>query len=311
MKCWKVIWTVVLFLSIIGGCAKAQPLFHAVSLPGSSIGSVVPAIQRQEVFAPLRYRVIVIPGSGCGGLASVADRYFSGLLHAEVLVLHKPGTDIHSGLNPSSCSADFVKDDALSLWLEHARAALRFDALTRIEVEPVAHVLVGISEGVEILASLAEDIPNLAGVILISGSGLDPVVSGEMQAKRSGELAAWKSVEKAQLSNCPDDDQIQGRTLRYWRDMWRWRVEQPLINANWPLVQIWGDADASIPPDAFTLFSTHAANRKAQWCSVRIRDTDHGLQSPSKDGIQKSWGWLENWARQPGSKLCAHMPSSP
>ena len=304
----KVIAASLLFFCLTGGCARAQPFFHSVSLPGSWTGSVVPALQRQEVFAPLRYRVIVIPGSGCGGLAPIADRYFSGLLHADVLVLHKPGTDIHTGLTPSNCSADYVKSDALSIWLDHARAALRFDTVTRNRTKLVPHVLVGISEGAEIVAYLAEDVPNLVGVILISGSGLDPVVAGEMQAKRIGEIAAWKSIEDAQLSNRPDEDQIQGRTLRYWRDMWDWRVQQPLIDANWPLVQIWGDADTSVPPEAFILFSKNAQNRKAQWCSVQLNGADHGLQSQRKDGIQKSWDLLENWARQPSSHLCDFIP---
>ena len=36
----------------------------------------------------------------------------------------------------------------------------------------------------------------------------------------------------------------QGRSLRYWRDLWHWRLAEPLRNGPWPLLQVWGEADA-------------------------------------------------------------------
>lgn len=309
MTAAHVIRAAVLLFSLLGDCATAQSLFSLGALPGATTDSIVPTIQRPAVFSPLRYRVIVIPGSGCSGMAPVADRYFAGLLHAEVLVLHKPGTDVNAGLSPLTCSAEFERQDALSLWLEHARAALRADALARNRVGSLPQLLVGISEGAEIAALLADEVPNLAAVVLISSSGLDPVEAGALQAKRIGHLAEWKSVEEAQLSERPDDDRMQGRTLRYWRDLWWWRVEKTLIAAPWPLVQIWGEADALVPPEAYSQFAMRAENRKADWCAIRLKDADHGLQSAAENGVQKLWGWLENWARQLDSRVCGHMPN--
>ena len=92
-------------------------------LPGTQ-GARVPALQRAERTAPARYRVIVLPGSGCAGMAPVAARYFAGLLHAQVLVLHKPWVNPAARTLPGQCSAAFVQADALGAWRDQARAAL-------------------------------------------------------------------------------------------------------------------------------------------------------------------------------------------
>ena len=55
--------------------------FQVHTLPGDG-GVTLSALQRSERAAPLRYRVIVISGSGCAGMGAMADRYFAGLLHA-------------------------------------------------------------------------------------------------------------------------------------------------------------------------------------------------------------------------------------
>ena len=74
------------------------------AVPGAG-GAVLQTLQRAERTAPLRYRVIVIPGSGCAGMGPIAERYFAGLLHAQVLVLHKPGYGL-SHMTPARRPAD-------------------------------------------------------------------------------------------------------------------------------------------------------------------------------------------------------------
>jgi len=50
-------------------------------------------------------------------------------------------------------------------------------------------VLVGISEGAELLPALSPEVPRLAGLVLLSASGLDPHEAAALQAKRLGALA--------------------------------------------------------------------------------------------------------------------------
>jgi hypothetical protein len=276
-------------------------------LPGAVPGRFLALLQRSARAAPARYRVIVIPGSGCTGFAPFADRYFAGLLHAQVLVLHKPGVDLWAGPAPPDCPGDFVANDALSMWRDDASAALRSLAAgaerptgSPAEIQPLPALLVGISEGGELLPALAPEVPRLAGGVLLSSSGLDPREAGALQAARLGLEDAWFRVSDAMNSPLPDRWRIEGRTLRYWRDLMAWRVAQALLDAPWPLLQVWGEADALIPPVAYIRFAVRAQQeRSAPFCSWPLPDADHGLQqADGVDALQQVWARLETWSRQ-------------
>lgn len=291
--------------------APPAPPLHA--LPGgftehrwpAADGQTVQVLERAERAAPLRYRVIVIPGSGCAGMGAVAERYFAGLLHAQVLVLHKPGVAPWARTAPGDCAPDFVQADALSTWAAHARAALRADAARHPGGPQVPQWLVGISEGGELLPTLAPEVPRLAGLVLLASSGLDPLEAGTLQARRQGALAPWQAVGRAQASARADTAVVQGRSLRYWRDLWQWPLAAPLIAGPWPLLQVWGADDELVPAVAYERFAAQAASRSAPYCPRSLPGADHGLQRPGHDGVQQVWGWLEQWARRPQAGPCA------
>jgi hypothetical protein len=288
--------------TILQGCAQAQPFFVVDHLPGAQQGDApraeIPVLRRAPLAQPLRLRVVVIPGSGCAGMAPIADRYFAGLLHAEVLVLHKPGTDVNAWPAPADCGDAFIAQDRLSAWRDHARAALRA-ALERDPPGTVRYWLVGISEGAELIPALAQDIPNLAGAVMISSSGLDPVEAGALQAKRLGYTADWERIARATTSAQPDATRLQGRTLGYWRDLWHWPLAQPLMDGAWPLLQAWGYADALIPAEAYVQFAARFGSRPGGFCSLHIPGADHGLQRAGYDGVQQVWTWMEQRERGP------------
>lgn len=296
---------------LLAGCAQprgaAEPPgagFEVRELPGHG-ETRLQALVRGPRAAPLRYRVIVLPGSGCAGMAPFAERYFAGLLHARVWVLHKPGVRPGDRTPPGDCPAAFVQQDALSAWQAHARAAVR--ALAREEGATVPTVLVGISEGAELLPALAPEVPRLAGLVLLSSSGLDPREAGQMQARRLGVQPAWEALGRAQAGTAPDATVLQGRSLRYWRDLWHWPLAQPLIDGPWPLLQVWGEADALVPPEAYRRFGERAGARAAPFCARGLPGAGHGLQAGTDDGVQRLWAWLEQWARDPAQGLCAPL----
>lgn len=288
-------------------------------LPGEA-GATLAALARPERTAPARFRVIVVPGSGCAGMGPWAERYFAGLLHAPVLVLHKPGVDPFARTPPGDCARSFVQQDRLSTWLAHARAALQADALVQQQRggSPLPQVLVGISEGAELLSGLAPHVPRLAGLVLLSASGLDPRDAGALQAQRLGADADWVALGAKVGGGLPDSAVVQGRSLGYWRDLWRWPVAQPLIDSPWPLMQVWGGADALVPAAAYEHFAQKVRQGRVQgapeaWCARRIDGADHGLQrragpaGDALDGVQQVWAWLEQWARDPRAGLCAPL----
>lgn len=292
-----------------GWDAAAGPGFVEIVLPGGPAGMHAPqlrALMRGVRAQPLRYRVIVIPGSGCAGMARIAERYFAGALHAQILVLHKPGVAPQAETAPGDCPSDFVRHDALESWRGNATAALRV-LYTQDATPSVATLLLGISEGGELLPALAPEVPHLAGLVLVSSSGLDPQDAGRMQAERLGALEQWQALAQLQASHAPDETVVQGRSLRYWRDIWRWQVQRPLLEGPWPLLQVWGQADALVPPQAYADFAAHAVLRQAPWCSHSFAGADHGLQQAGVDGVQQLWAWLEQWAREPQAGLCAPL----
>ena len=278
-------------------------------LPGAD-GARVPALQRAELAAPARYRAIVLPGSGCAGMAPVAARYFAGLLHGQLLVLHKPWVNAAASTPPDQCSADFVQADALVAWRDHAIAALRADALERAGQSVLPQVLVGISEGAELLPFLAPEVPNLAAVVLIGSSGLDPREAGALQAQRLGVFGRWQAIGSAQASALPDSQILEGRSLRYWRDLWHWPLAAPLQEGRWPLWQVWGADDALVPAAAYARFAAQMPqSRSAPYCARSLSGADHGLQRPGSDGVQQLWAWLEQSARAPQAGACSALDS--
>lgn len=303
------------------GAPALPPEWSQTTLSGAHSGVTLKALQRQALAPPTRYRVVVIPGSGCTGWEPVAHRYFAGLLHAELLVLHKPGVDITAGL-AAQCSAGFVQTDNLPAWRDHAQAALQahFAPAPRTSLQApspttssapavpeLPTLLVGISEGAELLPSLAGSVPALAGAVMISAPGLDPREAGELQAIRLGHGVAWQALEKAQASDASANTVLEGRTLAYWRSFWQWPLAQPLLDASWPLLRVWGEADALVPVTAYDRFGLQARTRSAPWCDLRLPDADHGLateQPNARDGMQWLWAQLENWARNPAAGLC-------
>jgi len=303
----------LLSAALLAGCAPPRAAapeppgaarFTARQLPGAG-ETRLQALVRAERTAPLRYRVIVLPGSGCAGLGPLAERYFAGLLHARVWVLHKPGVHPDERRPPGDCPAEFVQADALSAWQAHALAAVR--ALVREEGAAVPTVLVGISEGAELLPVLAREVPLLAGLVLLSSSGLDPREAGQMQARRLGALPAWEALGRAQAGVAPDDSVVQGRSLRYWRDLWQWPVQQPLLQGPWPVLHAWGDADDMVPPPAYEQFAQRAQHRNAPYCALRLAGANHGLQAGKVDGVQQVWAAVEGWGRAPQRGLCASV----
>ena len=283
--------------------------FALQPLPGAD-GATLHALRRSERTAPLRYGVIVIPGSGCAGMGPIAERYFAGLLHAQVLVLHKPWVDPQARTTPADCPHQFVWRDRHSTWLAHARAALRADTALRQGQPALPQLLVGISEGAELLPALASEVPHLAGLVLIGSSGLDPQEVGALQARRLGAEADWAAVSRIAAGAPPDSVVVQGRSLGYWRDLRNWPLTLPLLRSPWPLLQVWGTHDALVPAVAYARFEELASLRTAPYCARRMEGADHGLQRPAAgvDGVQQVWAWTEQWARNPQGGLCAALP---
>lgn len=299
-----------LLLTLALDGAAAPSAFVAQALPlASDAGDSLVALRRGALQEPARYRVVLLPGSGCSGLAELADRMFAGLRSAHVLLLHKPRVRLDAGASPGRCLPGFAEADDLGQWLADARAALfAHEASAPPAVRALPALLLGISEGGELIPFLADALPQARALVMIGASGLDPLEAGTLQAERLGELPQWRALAQAQASQRPDQDMLDGRSLRYWRSLWRWRSQDALLDSPLELVQAWGDADAALPTLAYELFAQRARERRASgFCSLRLQGADHGLQRAGQDGLQLIWAGFERWAADPGRGVCAAL----
>jgi hypothetical protein len=250
---------------------------------------------------PARYRVYVVPGSGCRGMAPIAPAYFEGLRAAEVVVLHKPHVDPARWPGPPDCGDAFVRHDRLDTWAGEARSFLAW----HVQAHPLAAqggegpampvVLVGISEGAELVPVLAPVLPASTRVVLVGSTGLDPLEALGLQAQRQA-APDFVFRLRAQVRDLavPDHHRWAGRSLGYWRSLAAWPLAEPLLRMAGPPVWMgFGEADAQVPLAGLARFVERARARGRSLCVAVFAGADHGLQAPGHDALQTLWGWVE------------------
>lgn len=242
-----------------------------------------------------RFRVYVIPGSGCRGLAPVARAYFGGLREGEVVVVHKRHVRAQLWPEPvTGCSSAFVGHDSLVHWLADARAfmAWHWRRHPPRPDQPVA--LVGISEGAELLPALAADHPQLDLLALVGSTGLDPLQTLSLQAPRQGAPDFVAELEQQARDTRQADNVVwAGRTLGYWRSLVAWRHSQALLQLPQPLWLGFGSRDASVPLAGLDLFVQRAHDQGRLLCLALFPGSDHGLQRAGHDAdLQQYWAWV-------------------
>ena len=277
--------------------AAAQPLPPAgpearfAALPGqpgdSDDGQV---LVRPALRGPARWRALIVPGSGCESLLPSADRLARGLRQAQVLLLQKPMLSAPG----QACSRAHLLADNLADWQQRALRLAAQGLATTDRHLPL--VLVGLSEGAELLPGLVAARPEAAALVLIGHAGLDPADAGALQAQRLGQRAAWQALMADTRGARDDDALLQGRHWRYWQVLQRWPLQAPLLAEPRPLLQAWGGADALMPASAYQRFAGAARQRTGPYCAVHFPQADHQLREVGSDRLQQLWHWLDQAA---------------
>lgn len=262
-------------------------------------------LEREALSGQASWRLLVVPGSGCLSLAPSLGRMFAAAPGASVRLLQKP----HVG--GTECSLRFLQEDRLSRWRDQAVALAR-EALARTDAR-LPLVLVGLSEGAEILPDLARALPDVRALVMVGNAGLDPMVTGGLQAQREGVSERWRQIFEAVDSGGPPERLIEGRSAGYWRDLRDWPLQGPLMQDPRPLIHAWGGQDVLVPSEAFEQFRRQAERaRTAPYCALRFPTADHELREPGGDRLQSLWRALEMALRPPGAQVldCASLRSA-
>lgn len=225
-------------------------------------------------------RVYVVPGSGCAGIATLLPHYFSSLPTREVVVLHKRHTHAADWPAPRPCPVAFTLADHLPTWRQAWQQFLDEDLTHR----PVRHehtVLVGISEGAELLPALQlqGQAPGLR--VLLASPGLDPWQALQLHLAQENDPRFLHELQTAMARPVDTDDPVAqpwvgGRTTAYWRAMSTWSVGTMLQHGTGRALVLMGTRDARQSPDALKAFNRQ--HLRPGVCSVLIDGADHGLQ---------------------------------
>ncbi|MES2714455.1 MAG: alpha/beta hydrolase [Pseudomonadota bacterium] len=276
--------------------AAAQPLPPAgpearfASLPTEADDGQV--LLRPALRGPPRWRVLIVPGSGCESLAPSADRLAQGLRQAQVLLLQKPWLSAPG----QPCSRAHLQADNLADWQQRA-LRLAAQGLARTDAQ-LPLVLVGLSEGAELLPGLVAARPETVALVLVGHAGLDPAEAGALQAQRLGQATAWQQLMAETRGARDDEALLQGRHWRYWQVLQRWPLLSALLADTRPLLQAFGGADALMPASAYQRFADAARRRAGPFCAIRFAQADHQLREAGADRLQQLWRWLDQTAAQ-------------
>jgi hypothetical protein len=238
-----------------------------------------------------RWRLLLVPGSGCQSLQPSFSRLVGGAPGAQVFLLQKPH------LSGSECSLDFLQEDRLGVWRERALALARGALAGSDATLPL--VLAGLSEGAELLPALAQAFPQASLLLMVGNAGLDPYTTGRLQARRLGVEQRWQAIFDAVDAGGSASRMIEGRDWRYWRDLRHWPLEQALLADPRPLLQVWGGQDDLVPQEAYRRFQARATQRQGGYCGLRFGAADHELREGGSDRLQAVWRGLELMLREP------------
>ncbi len=240
-----------------------------------------------------QYRVYVIPGSGCQGLGGIALDYFQGLSHGEVIIPHKRHVDAFRwSVGPIPCSPAFVRDDNLHQWAQDVAAFIRWHLQHRPlakENQPMA--LVGISEGAELLAVIAAELPQVKLLALLGSSGLDPLEALSLHAQTKGSnLFVRELLRRTDNSAVADDHIWSGRSMAYWRSLVAWRHSDALLASPHPLFLGFGTQDEVVPLVGLRRFESRAQAQNRPLCMAVFEGADHSLRMDGLDRpLQHYW----------------------
>lgn len=201
-----------------------------------------------------RFLVAVIGGSDCRSMAGWLPAYLDGLDgkagETRVVFLQKRFVP-HAASGAGACSEAFTRHDHASRWIEDHASVIRH---LREQAPGRRLVLLGISEGAEVVPLLARRLGGVAGVALLASGAMDPLEAYRLQAARFGLPTAAITDAAAGRHRPPDPDapveSLGGRSWRYWSEIGSLAPTENLLALGVPVIAAMGTGDDQVPPES-------------------------------------------------------------
>lgn len=239
--------------------------------------------------APIASYLFVVSGSDCIDMQPLLPQYFRGLEGESgairIFILQKRFIRPSRWNLSQTCSADFIKADHPQRWLadqiEFIHTQLALAASTGTVPKRIA--LLGISEGGDIVPTLAQRIPRISHLAILGNGGMDTLAAYRMQAKKHGFAEHLDAL--AVLNHPPTEPDaienfIAGRSWRYWAELRDLQQSRLLLALDIPILIGMGTADQSVPVESALYTRTQAELHKRHNLTVLLYpEADHGLRS--------------------------------
>lgn len=247
--------------------------------------------------------VFVIAGSECASMGPWLPQYFHGLEGVSgpmrLFVIHKRFVADRATGNTGGCSEAFTRADHARRWIgdytEFIESRLAHHRPRRL-------VLVGISEGGEVVPALAHRIAGVTHLVLLSSGGMDPMEAFSIQAERFALVGAQAVVSAAKGPAPPDPDAPQdvlgGRSWRYWSELRELAPTSNLLGLDIPILVGMGERDRSMPIEAaWRIRDRFADLGKSNLTVVTYGNADHALfdRDLNRSWLPDFWRKVDRW----------------
>ncbi len=241
--------------------------------------------------------VFVVSGSDCISMQDMLPQYFDGFEGGpgsmRIFILHK------RFIGTSDCGSRFIEMDYPSRWADDQTEFILAQLfIARMNRQVPSKVLVlGISEGAEVVPLLARRIGDVTHAALLGNGGMNPYDALRMQAAKYGFADALREID----SICNDNpnsfrEVVADRSCRYWSELRSLKHSDHLLQLDIPLFVAMGESDRMVPIEsAWYIRDRFAAAGKTNLHVLAVRDADHGFRKQDGAALPLVWRTLARW----------------
>lgn len=251
---------------------------------------------------PVTY-VFVVGGADCTSFTHFLPQYFRGLegesgdIH--IYMLQKRFIGVHTWGRSFGCSHQFVRADYPEQWIADQLEFIQ-QQLSFLEMRPNRRiVLLGISEGGEVVPILAQRIPQITHLVILANGGLNPLDAYALQRAKLGlapSEALRKLLEKPEPDVSKKTDLILGRTAAYWLQVNKIQQIENLLLLKIPILMTMGMDDQIVPIESAWYAKQKFENQSNKNLTlITYPGANHSLASKSVNFLPDFFHKMDLW----------------
>ncbi len=263
--------------------------------------------------------IVTLQGSGCNSAYSRDEQgnVFGGLhtdaashlgTRVSILTVEKPHVNMffqNTGGSAQGCSEEFKRDYTRAQWSLILKTIVR-GIIASYSLSPRHIIIAGHSEGGEMAAILASEMPEVTHVLMAGGGG--PIQLSEFihfaKLQANGDhiretkavmeaLAGWQSMARHPMAISP---LYMGHPARYWTTF---KTSSPIENLRKSQAKVYiiqGTTDSASPVESADQLAAELTVEGREYVYDRVTGGDHGLTVNGEQRFNEIWAKAFDWA---------------